>query len=232
MLPKVAQRIVPGMVSSDAALDLAERAIVVGLFGLFVYRMLGRFAALVALQIEHPELIVAAAAINLGAILLVLSESLGVFLILLRRRSPTLSAHPLDWVLSFVAVNAPLLTTPAAPSPFLPPEAVSALMFAGLTIQISAKVSLWRSFGVVPANRGIKTGGLYRFIRHPIYAGYAVTHIGFLVGFPSVWNTLLYVAAFLVQLARIAREERLLMRDPVYRRYAEGVRYRLIPPVF
>jgi protein-S-isoprenylcysteine O-methyltransferase Ste14 len=232
MLPKIAHRIGSGLISRDAALDLAERAIVVGLFGLFVYRMLGRFVALVALQVEHPELIMAAAAINLGAILLVVSESLNVFLILLRRRSPTVSTHPLDWVLSFVAVNAPLLTTPAAPSAFWPPEAVSALMFAGLTIQIGAKATLWRSFGMVPANRGIRTGGLYRFVRHPIYAGYAVTHIGFLVGFPSVWNTLLYVAAFLVQLARIAREERLLMRDPAYRRYAEAVRYRLIPGIF
>ncbi|HVZ52621.1 MAG TPA: methyltransferase [Pseudolabrys sp.] len=220
------------MVASDIALDLTERALVVGLFGLFVYRMLGRFVALVALQIEHPELIVAAAAINLGAILLVLSESLGVFLILLRRRSPTLSAHPLDWVLSFVAANAPLLTAPAPPSTFLPPEAVSALMFAGLTIQISAKATLWRSFGMVPANRGVRTGGLYRFVRHPIYAGYAVTHIGFLIGFPSLWNTLLYGAAFLVQLARISREERLLMHDPAYRRYAEAVGYRLLPGIF
>lgn len=214
------------------ALDLSERAIVVGLFVLFAYRMLGRFTALIALQIEHPELILAAATMNIGAILLVISESLGVFLILLRRPSPTLSAHPLDWALSFVAVNAPLLTVQAPANTLLPPEASSAVMFAGLIIQISAKATLWRSFGIVPANRGVKTGGLYRLVRHPIYAGYTLTHVGFLLGFPSLSNSLLYLAVLLVQIARIIREERLLSRDPDYRNYMERVRYRLAPGIF
>lgn len=214
------------------ALDLSERAIVIGIFALFAYRMLGRLTVLIALQIEHPELVLAAATMNIGAILLVVSESLGVFLILLRRPSPTLSAHPLDWVLSFVAVNAPLLTVQAPASTLLPPEASSAVMFAGLVIQISAKATLWRSFGVVPANRGIKTGGLYRLVRHPIYAGYTLTHVGFLLGFPSLANSLLYLAVLLVQIARIMREEQLLARDPNYRTYMEQVRYRLVPRIY
>lgn len=214
------------------ALDLSERAIVVALFVLFAYRMLGRFSVLIALQVEHPELILAAATMNMGAILLVISESLGVFLILLRRPSPTLSTHPLDWTLSFVAVNAPLLTVRAPASTILPPEASSAVMFAGLIIQIAAKATLWRSFGIVPANRGIKTGGLYRIVRHPIYAGYTLTHVGFLLGFPSVSNSLLYFAVLLVQIARIMREERLLARDPDYRNYMERVRYRLVPGIY
>lgn len=214
------------------ALDLGERAIVVGLFALFAYRMLGRFTVLIALQIEHPELILAAATMNIGAILLVISESLGVFLILLRRPSPTLSAHPLDWTLSFVAVNAPLLTVQARASTLLPPEVGFVVMFVGLIIQISAKTTLWRSFGIVPANRGIKTAGLYRLVRHPIYAGYTLTHVGFLLGFPSLSNALLYLAVLLVQIARIMREERLLARDSDYRNYTERVHYRLVPGIF
>ncbi len=34
------------------------------------------------------------------------------------------------------------------------------------------KVLLGLSFGVVAANRGVKIGGPYSFIRHPMYAGY------------------------------------------------------------
>jgi protein-S-isoprenylcysteine O-methyltransferase Ste14 len=169
---------------------------------------------------------------NIGAILLVVSESLGVILILLRRPSPTLSAHPVDWVLSFVAVNAPLLTVQAPAGTFIPSEVSSAVMFAGLIIQISAKVTLGRSFGVVAANRGIKTRGLYRLVRHPIYAGYTLTHVGFLLGFPSLANALLYLAVLLVQIARIIREEQLLSPDPDYRSYKERVRYRLVPGLF
>ena len=95
-----------------------------------------------------------------------------------------------------------------------------------------AKIALWRSFGILPANRGVKTGGPYRLLRHPMYAGYLVTHVGFLVGFPSMQNTALYAAAFAVQVGRLLREEAILKEDPVYRNYAARVRYRLIPGLF
>ena len=105
-------------------------------------------------------------------------------------------------------------------------------MFAGMMFQISAKVALWRSYGLIPANRGVKTGGPYRFVRHPMYFGYTLTHIGFLLGFPSLQNFLLYVSTFLIEVARLLREERILNQDSVYRDYATRVHYRLIPGVF
>ena len=105
-------------------------------------------------------------------------------------------------------------------------------MFTGLLIQISAKASLWRSFGIVPANRGVKIGGPYRIVRHPMYAGYTITHIGFLLGFPLMQNALLYFAVFLVEVARMYREEAILNQDPAYRAYAARVRYRLVPGIF
>src|SRR5262245_31194713 len=169
--------------------------------------MLPKFAQLIITEIAHPELLWLAASTNVEAALLVISESLAVFLILTRRFSTIVSRRPLDWVLSLMAVNAPLLVVPAAASAFVPSQIASALMIAGMIIQISAKAALWRSFGLIPANRGIKTRGPYRVVRHPLYAGYTVTHIGFLLGFPSLQNSLLYLAAFLIEIARIFREE-------------------------
>jgi protein-S-isoprenylcysteine O-methyltransferase Ste14 len=105
-------------------------------------------------------------------------------------------------------------------------------MFAGMIIQISAKVALWRSYGLIPANRGVKTRAPYRFLRHPMYAGYTLIHIGFLLGFPSLWNFLLYLTTLLIEVARLLREELILSKDPLYRDYAARVRYRLLPGVF
>ena len=105
-------------------------------------------------------------------------------------------------------------------------------MFAGMMFQISAKAALWRSYGLIPANRGVKTGGPYRFVRHPMYAGYTLTHIGFLIGFPSLQNLLVYFATFLVEVARLIREELILNKDPLYRDYTTRVHYRLLPGVF
>jgi protein-S-isoprenylcysteine O-methyltransferase Ste14 len=105
-------------------------------------------------------------------------------------------------------------------------------MVTGLTFQTAAKAALWRSFGLVPANRGIRTKGPYRLVRHPMYTGYTVTHIGFLLGFPSLQNSLLYFATFLIEVIRLFREEAILKQDPLYRAYAARVRYRLLPGVF
>lgn len=196
-------------VSLELALDLAERAAMPLLFLLFVNRMLPRLVQLVLIQREHPEVILLAVGLNAQALLLVLSEFLGVLLIVIRRRSASLSSHPLDWALSLSAVTAPLLllTTPAAANAFIPETLVTTLMLMGLLVQISANLAIGRSFGLVPANRAVKTPGLYRVVRHPIYAGYTLTHIGFLLGFPSLQNAALYVGVFTIEVTRLLREE-------------------------
>jgi protein-S-isoprenylcysteine O-methyltransferase Ste14 len=220
------------IISKDFLLDLIERTIVLILFLYFANKMLPRFAGLITTEIAHPELLWLAASTNLQAALLVISESLGVFLILTRRFATTASTRPLDWALSFAAVNAPLLATPAAASTLLPPQIATAVMIAGMIIQISAKAALWRSYGLIPANRGVKTKGPYCLVRHPMYVGYTLTHIGFLLGFPSLQNFLLYLTTFLIEVARLVREELILRKDPLYRDYAARVRYRLLPGIF
>lgn len=203
-----------------------------GFFIYFVDRMLSRFVQLVSIQIAHPELLVAAAAINAQAILLVVSETLGIALILARRPSKLVSTRRVDWALSLAAVILPLLVAPAAGGTPVLANVATALMLVGLSVQIAAKLSLWRSFGIVPANHGVKTGGLYRIVRHPMYVGYAITHIGFILGFPLLHNVVLYLVTFALQIARLLREEAILRQDPAYRSYAARVRFRLVPGVF
>ncbi len=111
-------------------------------------------------------------------------------------------------------------------------EFAGVIIGAGLIVQIAAKIALWRSFGVVPANHGVRTRGPYALIRHPMYAGYIVSQIGFVLGYPLLQNALLYLATFGLQMVRIMREEAILHSDPDYVRYAGRVRYRLIPGLF
>jgi protein-S-isoprenylcysteine O-methyltransferase Ste14 len=230
---QAAARRVQALAGREIARDLIERFAVLALFALFVCRLLPQLTSLVLIERAHPELLWQAADINAQVLLLVAAEAVGVALIIARRRSATLSAHPLDWALSFGAVSLPLLfTTPAAAGTAVPGAVVTALMLLGLLIQISAKLALARSFGVVPANRGVKTRGPYRVLRHPMYAGYTLTHIGFLLGFPSLQNTLLYAGVLALNVARILREEAILTRDAGYRAYAARVRTRLLPGAF
>ena len=145
---KAGNQALSALVSKDRALDFIERAVVLILFLYFANQMLPRLAGLISTEIAHPELLWLAASTNLGAALLVISESLGVFLILTRRSATTVSTRPLDWALSFAAVNAPLLAAPAAASTLMPSQIATALMFAGMIARPRATSSRTNS-GVI-----------------------------------------------------------------------------------
>ncbi|MGX6998323.1 methyltransferase family protein [Caballeronia sp. KNU42] len=119
------------------------------------------------------------------------------------------------------------------PGIHLIPESVAAgLQIAGVVIQLSAKIALRRSFGILPANRGVVVSGPYRFSRHPIYLGYFVNQIGFLSSDFGVQNLAVVLLLWGLQIYRVVREERVLNKDVRYREYAARVRYRFVPGVF
>ena len=68
----------------------------------------------------------------------------------------------------------------------LVPDVATAMVSAlGLALVIVGKMALGRSFGLVPANRGVVVRGPYTLVRHPIYTGYLITHVAFLIGAPD-----------------------------------------------
>lgn len=125
----------------------------------------------------------------------------------------------------------PLLVRPGGDA-LVPVTVGASLVLFGMVTQISAKLILRRSLGMVAANRGVKISGPYQMVRHPMYAGYLMSHIGLLLMSPLLLNVLLYSAAWTIQLIRIRAEERLLGEDPIYVDYSGKVRYRLIPGLY
>jgi protein-S-isoprenylcysteine O-methyltransferase Ste14 len=99
-----------------------------------------------------------------------------------------------------------------------------------LTTQIS-RVYMGRSFGVLPANRGIVSKGPFRWVRHPIYFGWLILSIGYAMSFSNLRNILLIVVTLPFMVWRIDQEEAHLRADPEYRGYVDQVRYRLLPGV-
>jgi uncharacterized membrane protein (UPF0127 family) len=91
---------------------------------------------------------------------------------------------------------------------------------------------LGRSFGLVAANRGVRTGGPYRIVRHPAYAAYFFTDVGYVFENPSARNIALLAIVLTAQLVRIRTEEDCLRADPMYVKYCQRVRYRLLPLVW
>lgn len=169
---------------------------------------------------------------NPFAPLVMLAETSVVIFVLLRRPTEKISMRLGDWLLAATATYAPLLIMPApAAWDALIPLAVGLVLF-GNVVQIAAKLFLRRSFGIAPANRGIKQDGMYRFVRHPMYAGYLFVHIGILLLMPSVVNLVIYALGWWAQILRLLAEERLLSQDPTYCEYMQKTRWRLVPGIF
>ncbi len=206
----------PGRPSNLAlTLDLTERAIYATLFGFLALRMLYAYAATG----------------TLGYLLLLFSESLVFGFMLARRTTNEVSLRPADWGVAMFGTTLPLFVV-AGGEPLVPVILSSTLMLTGLLINLWSKLSLRRSIGAVAANRGVKTKGPYVLVRHPMYLGYLMTQVGFLLFNPTLWNVALCAAGLIFQILRIRAEERLLFNDPKYQMYAAKVRYRLVPSVF
>jgi len=163
--------------------------------------------------------------------LLAVSELLAVVLIL-TRKGGEMTLTPYAFFIAIVGTSLPLLIRPTEGAELIPMWLSTALMIIGLAFNVSAKLFLNRSFGIVAANRGVKRGGPYRIVRHPMYLGYITTQIGFLLASFSLANLLFYSVAWAFQVLRIREEEKLLLRDEAYASYSTSVRHRLIPGVY
>lgn len=156
-------------------------------------------------------------------------ETLIASFFILRSVPQTVSTNPFDWLVAFVGSFAPSFFIPGTWG--ILPGATN-LLFAGLTLQLLALLSLNRSLAIVPAKRQIKTAGMYAFIRHPMYASHVLAMTGYVLANTSAANAIVYAVTLACLLQRIVREENHLALDPLYRQYMARVRYRLVPFVY
>ncbi|MEO8075709.1 MAG: methyltransferase [Acidobacteriota bacterium] len=169
---------------------------------------------------------------RITGLLLVASEALVVILTVFRRPPLAVDRSLHARIVTGLSLIGPSLVMPASVAALWPAIATVAISACGLLVVISGKLSLGRSFGLMPANRGVVSTGIYRVVRHPIYLGYLITHVGFLAANPTIWNVLTLGAADVVLLIRAVCEERTLARDVAYRAYQAQVRWRVLPGVF
>ena len=167
---------------------------------------------------------------RLSVLLIIAVEGL-VAVMLIIRRDPENTQHSWKtWLATSVGTFAPLLLRPIDASTDLLVGQV--LQVAALGLQIGGVLSLNRSFGLLPAHRGVKSDGLYRWVRHPLYSAYLLAHVGYLASNLSWANVLVVVIGTAFQVVRILQEEQLLLQYPDYVRYSGSTRWRLVPAIW
>jgi len=196
--------------------DLAARAILAGLYLVLTRTLLTDFLRTG----------------RITGLLLLAAESLVVVFTIVRRQAQIVDWSPAAVLTTAVSAMGPLLVQTTPDGGLLPDLVTTFVSALGLSMVIAGKLALGRSFGIIPANRGIVMEGAYKLVRHPIYAGYLVTHLAFAFAHPLVWNVVILTVADLALMVRALREEQVLRADRAYEDYCRRVAWHVLPGVF
>ncbi len=196
--------------------ELVARACVAALFTLLTINLVAEF-----MRTGHVT-----------GLLLVVGESLVVVLTIMRRRAHVVDRSAAAAILTTVSLAGPVLLRADGQTPIASDQVTAMLSAIGLVLVVFGKMTLGRSFGVVPANRGVVVRGPYAFVRHPIYTGYLITHLAFVMAHPVPWNVTIVLIGDIALIFRALMEERVLSEDAAYRTYCQRVGWHLVPGVF
>jgi protein-S-isoprenylcysteine O-methyltransferase Ste14 len=165
-----------------------------------------------------------------SSMVLTVFETLIVYFSLCRPAPKQANRSLYDWTVALAGTFILLLMRPA---PQVHDQlAVLAAQVLGMSISLAALFSLNKSWGLVAANRGVKTGGLYGVVRHPIYLGYFLSFGAFVIQNLTAANASIYILFILLEILRVGAEERVLSMDPDYVAYTRRTRWRVVPFVY
>jgi protein-S-isoprenylcysteine O-methyltransferase Ste14 len=112
---------------------------------------------------------------------------------------------------------------------FKPQEYPTSIMFVATAFVVVGTIftvyslrHLGRHFGVVSDVRGLVTTGPYRWVRHPLYGGEAITTIGLVIAAANPFSVAAFAIGMTLQVWRAKVEEQALTSVfPEYKNYAE-----------
>lgn len=186
---------------------------------------------LLAAFFKFKQLFFESETLRLSEWLLALQVLLAAIIFMVRQAPSLVSWKPLDVLIALVGTFGPAFFSLESRSEDRNAFGVLLQIFGTLLAMVTY-VHLGRSLGIIPALRKIKTEGVYKIVRHPMYASYQFSNIGFILNHPTFYNGLVALLCLLSQVYRIYSEERVLEKDPAYEAYRRRVRWRLFPYVY
>lgn len=202
------------VITKEGSIAAASNVLLAAMYLLFI-------AAHLKVYIQTPRL---------SLIVIMLFETLCLIFVLIRR-DPNATWHSWKtWITALGGTFAPLLLRPTdVPADLLFGQVVQ---ISGFLFQIGALLSLNRSFGLLPAHRGVKSDGLYRWVRHPLYTAYTFGFLGYVINNFDFYNVAVLLFATFLQVLRILNEETFLLRYEEYAAYAARTKWRLVPLIW
>src|SRR6185503_5400720 len=125
--------------SRNTAGDFVARAVISALFALLSVNLLADFV-----RTGHVT-----------GLLLLVSEALIVVFTVLRRPATCVDRSTIAAVMTTLSIAGPPLLRAGSGTALVGDAVTASISAAGLLLVIAAKITLGRSFGIVPANRGV-----------------------------------------------------------------------------
>jgi len=107
------------------------------------------------------------------------------------------------------------------------------IMAGGIHIRVIAVRTLGNDYSlrIRPLRRRPVCIGPYAIVRHPAYLGTLICHTGMVMVFANGYSFLILAVWYAMVLARTLVEDSVLMGSTAYQKYAQGVRWRLVPGI-
>lgn len=101
----------------------------------------------------------------------------------------------------------------------------------GFAIRGKAIKDLGEFYGhrIRPIEGAVIQTGIFSYIRHGAYSGTFFIHLGVTMVFMNIYSLILLLFWLGVVVLRIELEDRLLMKNDEYKKYAEKTKYKMIP---
>lgn len=154
-------------------------------------------------------------------------------LFLVRERPAAVSMNPVHWVVALVtSFSGFFFSSEIVCSNAVVLSAAEVILVLSILLGIVTAFVLGRSYDFAPALRGVKTGFVYRFVRHPMYLSSIVIKSAYVLKHPSIWNLGLLVFAAVLYDRRARYEEDIMSGSDLYVEYLREVRYRFVWGVY
>ncbi|MBT3819778.1 MAG: hypothetical protein HOG04_00135 [Nitrospinaceae bacterium] len=158
-------------------------------------------------------------------------NTLVAVLFLTRRKETRVTESTRDRLVTTVCILMSFSLRPAAGASLISGLWESVLLTISLVLIFAAYLSLGRSFGLIPADRGVKVKGMYQWVRHPLYGAEMLFFISFVLANFTARNVVFTLGIFLSLHMRALAEERLLSHDSLYQDFCQRIGKRYIPYV-
>lgn len=197
------------------------------LINLYLFANVAGFIAWQAWTVAH------AAGLNVNEISFLLQNLVLAGIVLLRRDPIAIDDKLSHQAVALVAFFSGLafMGQPPTGGPTALTISEAVLLGSNLLGMLSL-LHLGKSFGILIACREVRTRGVYRLMRHPMYASDMLLRVGYVIGHFSAYTLTLVILSSACYVCRAVLEERFLAQQPDYRAYMARVRHRFVPGLF